>query len=152
MKKRYILFALIIGNCVYMPAFANGWGKNKRSDNVESLSISPTPNVKNASKLPCTQTSFDDFLKPATCYQSNQAISASEAIHLKSFRQLMTLAGSGQDIGSFISDHLAILASKNTNQYINNLRINNQSSHKMRGSHVGARRMILLQFYLSFCS
>ena len=120
MKKKYILLALIIGNFAYMPAFANGWGKNKRSDKVESLSISPTLNVNNASKSLCTQTTFDDFLKPATCYQSNQVISASEAIHLKSFRQLMTLAGSGQDIGSFISDHLATLASKNTNQYINN--------------------------------
>ena len=120
MKKKYILLALIIGNCACMPAFANGWGKFERSDKVESLSISPTLNVNNASKSLCTQTTFDDFLKPATCYQSNQVISASEAIHLKSFRQLMTLAGSGQDIGSFISDHFATLASKNTNQYINN--------------------------------
>ena len=121
MKKRYFLLALIISNAVSMPAIANGWVKNKRSDKIEPIVISSKLDTRDWSKLHCSQYSFESFLKPTTCHQSNSRLNASEAIHLKTFNEVMSFAGGNKDIGSFLSSKLVSLAAENSNQYVNEI-------------------------------
>ena len=119
MKKSYLLFALIMGNAISMPALANGWGKNKKSDRIDPLVISSPLDSHSISKSHCTQDSFESFLDPTTCYRSNRVLSGNEAIHLRTFNEAMSFAGGSKDFGSFFSNKLVSFAANKSNQFIN---------------------------------
>lgn len=109
----------MMGNVLCMPALANGWGKNKRIDKIEPINISSTRDFHDLSKSSCTQYSFETFLEPTTCHQSNRSLSTIESIHLRLFREAIALVDGNKDIGSFLSSKFIGLVAENTNQFIN---------------------------------